>query len=202
MKRKMRKIEAVYKIGRLVFTTREIAGLAGASVSSTVQALRRLEEKGITKNILRGVWGMVNDRRFSPFFIVPFLNPNHRAYVSFISALHSHGVISQIPQVITVASTAHSGRVLTPVGTYHIHQISPDFFDGFEWHESGDYLIAEPEKALVDCLYLASRKKRQFAHFPELDMSILKRKKVFAWAQKIKDKRVRKFVISRIKDYD
>src|SRR3989338_8975906 len=93
MKRKMSTIEAVYKIGRLVFTTREIAGLAGASVSSTVQALRRLEEKGITKNILRGVWGMVNDRRFSPFFIVPFLNPNHRAYVSFISALHSHGEI-------------------------------------------------------------------------------------------------------------
>ncbi len=185
-------IQAINKTGRLVFTTREIATIRGSSVSSNTQCLNRLEKQGIVMKIVQGVWGVTGDKRFSPFLVVPYLNPAHRSYVSFLSALHIYGIISQIPQVMTIASTAHSKRIRTPVGTYQTHQISPDFFDGFDWNSSGDYLIASPEKALVDCLYLASRKGKQYAHFPELDFGELNRKKVMDWIRRIKDTRIRK----------
>jgi predicted transcriptional regulator of viral defense system len=187
-------IQVIYEIGRLVFTTREVAGIRGASISSSVQILERLEEQGIVKKIIQGVWAVTRDKRFSPFFVIPHLFQNHRAYLSFISALHAHGVISQIPQVITVASTAHSKKIRTPVGTYLVHRISPEFFDGFDWNEGKDYLIASPEKAFVDCLYLASRKRRQYAQFPELDLSNVNYKKVMEWIEKIRDTRIRKSV--------
>jgi len=199
MKSKMDIVQAVHKIGRLAFTTREIAGLTGTSLASASQGLGRLEDKGIIRRILQGLWGFVDDPRFSPFLVIPFLSPTHRAYLSFISALHSHGVISQIPQVITVASTAHSKLVKTPVGTFEIHQIAPNFFTGFDWHASGNYLIASPEKALADCLYLASRKKRGFAHFPELDLGLLSRRRTEGWVRQIRDARIRTSAITRLR---
>lgn len=192
-------LRSIYKIDRLVFTTREMAVLANTSLSSATQSLKRLEEKGIIQKIIQGVWGLTADKRFSPYLVIPFLNQQHRSYLSFISALHNHGVISQIPQIITVAGTAHSRIIKTPVGMFHVHQISPGFFDGFGWHGSGDYLIAEPEKAFVDCLYLSSRKGRSYSHFPELDLSRFDMKKVKNWVEKISNNKIRQSVLAKIK---
>jgi hypothetical protein len=97
-------------------------------------------------------------------------------------------------RVITVASTAHSKRIRTPIGFYVIHQLSPDFFHGCDWNAGKEYLIATPEKALVDCLYLASRKGRQYAHFPELDLDRISKEKTMAWTAKIRDARIRQAV--------
>lgn len=191
-------IEAIYKLKRLLFTTREVATISGSSVSSTTQSLNNLAAKGIVKKIIQGLWGMTNDERFSQFLIIPFLAPNHRSYLSFTSALHAHGIIGQIPQIVTIATTAHSKIVRTSVGTFDLHQIAPDFFDGFEWSNRHDYLIATKEKALVDCLYLASRRRRSFANFPELDKKLLNKKLCLEWVERIRDPRIRKSVSMRL----
>ncbi|PIR17849.1 MAG: hypothetical protein COV46_02450 [Deltaproteobacteria bacterium CG11_big_fil_rev_8_21_14_0_20_49_13] len=190
-------IQAIHHIGRLVFTTREIAGLTSGSMSSTTQSLKRLEQQKVIKKIFQGVWAFAYDKRFSPFLIIPYLMPNHRAYLSFISALHIHGVIGQIPQVITVASTGHTKVIKTPVGTFDVHQMSPDLFAGFDWDGSGGYLLAEPEKAFVDCLYLASRKGRRFGNFPEINTERLDQKLLKGWMRKINDKKIRSAVLNR-----
>jgi hypothetical protein len=45
----------------------------------------------------------------------------------------------------------------------------PFFFFGFNWKKDGEeFLIAEPEKALADCIYISTYKKKQFSNFPEL----------------------------------
>ena len=117
----------------------------------------------------------------------------HRAYVSFISALHLYGIIEQIPQVVTLATTAHTKTIRTKAGIFRLHQMHPSFFDGFGWYKgAGSFLIAEPEKALVDSLYLSTRKKKQFGYFPELyfpeSFSFQKAKK---WVKKISDYKIR-----------
>jgi len=66
---------------------------------------------------------------------------------------------------------------------------------GFDWHGADDYLVAEPEKALVDCLYLASRKGRNFKYFPEMDMKQLKTRSIKHWVDLIKNERIRKAVL-------
>ncbi len=155
--------KAIQQIERPVFSTREISSLCETSLSSASQALGRLEKQGLLTRAARGVWCVTTDPRFTSFQLVPFLAGNHQAYVSFFSALHLHGMIEQIPQVVYAATTAHTRRRMTPVGAFSFHRMSPYFFSGYDWYRGGrSFLIASPEKGLVDCLYLSSRKGKRF----------------------------------------
>ena len=88
----------------------------------------------------------------------------------------------------------------TKAGVFSIHQIAPTFFAGFDWYKGeGSFLIAEPEKALIDSLYLSSRKKKQFGHFPELYLpSGFSFKKAEQWAGRIQEKTMRLYVLKRL----
>src|SRR3989338_1136049 len=142
----------IKKINRLIFTTAELSAISGKSLSATVQSLNHLEKQGVILKIYRGIWAEANES-LSAYGIIPFLFPRHQAYLSFIGALHVYGIIEQIPQVITVASISHTKEIATKLGVFSVHQISHNFFKGFDWHKKkGDFLIAEPEKALIDCL--------------------------------------------------
>lgn len=182
----------IKKLKRPVFTTHELSSLSGKTLSSTTQALNLLEKQGLIFKLCRGIWAESLDEHISPYMIIPFLFPRHRAYVSFISALHLYGIIEQIPQVVTLASTVHTKKVPTKIGVFSIHRIAPSFFDGFVWYkETASFLIAEPEKALVDCLYLSARKKKQFTYFPELHFpKSFNFKKAKEWTRKIHDTKI------------
>ena len=194
-------LAAIKKLGRPFFTTHELCLCGTGSASNTVQALGHLVRQGVVMKVARGVWLLEGEKdKISPYAVAALLSPRHRVYVSFTSALHLHGMIEQIPQTITLASTGHTRTLRTRMGTFCIHRISPDFFKGFDWYRGGgSFLIAAPEKALVDCLYLASRRKRQFGHFPELHFP---RSFSFAgvrrWVREIPNKRVRAAVQKRL----
>jgi predicted transcriptional regulator of viral defense system len=178
--------------------------MSGKSLSVVTQALNYLETQGAIFKIYRGVWAEQGSKSLSPYQAIQFLFPRHRAYVSFISALHLYGIVEQIPQVINLASTAHTKSIRTRIGDFSVHRIAAPFFNGFGWYgKGGDFLIAEPEKALVDCLYLSSRRKRQFGYFPELHFP--KRfsfKKAERWAREIPDIRIRAHVQKRLKEIE
>ena len=181
----------IKKIGRPIFTTAELVAMSGKSPSTVSRSLRYLDRQGAVYQVYRGIWAETN-RPVSAFSVIPFLQPRRRAYLSFISALHLYGIIEQIPQVITLASSGHTGKITTAVGVFSVHQITPRFFKGFDWYKgTGDFLIAEPEKALIDCLYLAGYKKRQFAHFPELAWpETFSFKKARAWIEEIPNPKI------------
>lgn len=190
----------IKKINRPIFTTAELSAVSGKSLSTTIQALNYLQKQGVVLKIYRGIWAELTHKPLSSYGVIPFLFPHNRAYVSFISALHLYDIIEQIPQVITLASTMHTKTITTKLGTFFIHQITPSFFDGFGWYKNkGDFLIAEPEKALIDCLYLAGYKKKQFASFPELhfpkSFSFRKAKK---WVKKIPNSKIRVFAQQKL----
>ena len=86
-----------------------------------------------------------------------------------------HGVISQISSRIQVASTGHSRELKSVVGDFEFLQLNPKYFNcGIEWttHQH-PYAMACPEKALLDCLYISSKKGKRFRHFSELDLNYL-----------------------------
>jgi len=184
------------KLRQQVFTTREIALLSGKSLSAVTQTLNNLARKGIVTKIYRGVWIRESGDAVSPFAIIPHLFPGQRVYVSFISALHLYGIIEQIPQVITLASTAHARKIDTRIGVFHTYHITPSFFAGFGWYKgNGSFLIAEPEKAFVDCLYLSAYKQKMFVHFPELSFpASFSFRRVRGWIDRIQSKTTRAYV--------
>jgi len=191
---------SIKKMGRPVFTTHELISVSGKSASTVTQCLNRLVRQGLLVKIYRGVWAEPGIRMISPFEIIPYLFPRQRVYVSFISALHLAGVVEQIPQIITLASTSHTRTVRTKAGVFSVHQIAPAFFDGFDWYQKeGCFVIAFPEKALIDSLYLSSRKKKQFGSFPELHFSRqFSFKRALQWAQCIPERRIRRYVLEKL----
>ena len=91
-------------------------------------------------------------------------------YVSCISALYLHGMISQIPQEIHVTVRSKRAPLRTPVGRYRFHQIAPTLFGGAEPGDAvARFHLATPAKALVDTFYVAVHRGRAFAHLPEID---------------------------------
>lgn len=191
----------IKKLDRKVFTTHELAAVSGKSKSTVVQSLNRLVRQGLLMKVYRGVWGESGAKGLSVFDVIPCLFPRQRVYVSFITALHLHGMIEQIPQVITLASTSHTRTIRTKAGVFSVHQITPRFFDGFDWYKGeGSFLIAEPEKAFIDSLYLSGRKKKQFGHFPELHIPPeFSFKKATRWAKRISEEKIRRYVLERLK---
>lgn len=192
----------IKQLKRPVFTTHELSLASGKSLSVTTQALNNLEANGLVAKIYRGIWAEAGNESLSPYAVISSLFPVHRAYVSFISALHLYGIIEQIPQVITLASTAHTKIIRTKTGIYHIHRIVPSFFTGFIWYKgTGSFLIAEPEKALVDSLYLSACRKKQYGYFPELYFpKSFSFRKVKEWAKKIPALKIRSCVQRKINE--
>ncbi len=185
-------------LGRQIFTARELSAVSGRSASVVSQGLAFLQKQGLAVKVAHGVWASGSSMP-SPYAVIPYLFPRQRVYVSFTSALHLHGIIEQIPQVITLASVAHTREINTNAGNYLAHHLAPSFFTGFNWHEKGGFLIAEPEKALVDCLYVSAFRNRQFSHFPELIFpAAFSFKRAVAWAALIKNGAALKHALKRL----
>jgi len=187
----------VAALGRKVFTSGELALFSGRSRSVVSQGLAVLERRGLALKLGHGLWSAGAEPP-AVYQVAPHLLRGSRVYVSFTSALHLHGAISQIPQVVTLASTAHGRAMITAAGTFRIHKIAPELFAGFEWDEVRGFPLASPEKALVDCLYISAFRKKRFSYFPELDLSGLDRGKAAGWAAFVKNPMARAHVLARL----
>jgi predicted transcriptional regulator of viral defense system len=90
----------------------------------------------------------------------PFLVANRivrASYVSRQSALAYHGLIPEHVPVVTSVTTSRPGRWENSLGMFEYRHIKTDFFYGYGTFELGDEqaaLVATPEKALLDLLYL------------------------------------------------
>lgn len=190
----------IKKLKRRVFTTREISAISDKSPSAVIQALNFLQKQNLVFKIYRGIWAEVTDKPLSPYWVIPFLPVQSRCYLSFISALNIYGIIEQIPQIITLASLGHTRKISTKVGTFSFYQIKPYFFKGFNWHKKEtNFLIAEPEKALADCLYISAYKKKQFSYFPELSFpKTFSFKKARKWINQIPNDKVKTYAQKRL----
>jgi predicted transcriptional regulator of viral defense system len=166
----MRAIDAFVELrafGRPVLTTEDAALRMRTTLSAATRTLQCLAARGLIARLRHGLWAV--DPSMDPLVLPEYLTAPLPSYVSFQSALYFHGLISQIPQVIYVASLARTRRVTTTFATYSIHQLAPELFGGYETTEA-NVKMGTPEKALVDLLYLAAARSRLFAALPEIEL--------------------------------
>jgi len=157
----------------IVFTTRDYANYASLSISAASKKLARLKENKLLTRVTKGVWANTSSPYFHPISCVPCLLGKERGYVSFLTALHFHGLISQIPKTIQIATTGHSRTLDSTVAHYEFIQVKPELMQqGITWTETQlPYSLATAEKALIDVLYIATRKNRRFISLPELTLT-------------------------------
>ena len=157
----------------IVFTTRDYANYANLSVSAASKKLTRLKENKLLTHVTKGVWANTSNPYFHPVSCVPCLLGKEQGYVSFLTALHFHGLLSQIPKTIQIATTGHSRKLDSTVAHYEFIQVKPELMQqGITWTETQlPYSLATAEKALIDALYIATRKNRRFISLPELTLT-------------------------------
>ena len=172
----MNQVEALARIGSLgqpVFQTKDVAAAAGVTATNANKIATRLAASGFLIRLARGRWMLT--REPNKLLVPEELTAPYPAYISLQTALYHHAMVSQIPTVTYVVSLAKTRRYQTPIGTFSIHHVAPDFFFGFE-RDRTNVPIAVPEKALLDVLYLSQTKTRLFVRLPELDLP-----KNFSW---------------------
>lgn len=154
------------------FTTRTYATSNGISLASASKRLGTLARHGQIERLTRGLWIVPDHPHFSLYGCVPLLLGREVGYVSFLSALQLHGMISQIPKAIQVATTGPPRTLATRRGRFEFFQLHPRMMGaGVEWREAPlPFRLASAEKALLDTFYLSTRKGRRFRVLPEIEL--------------------------------
>ena len=155
-----------------LFTIRALKDLIEVKKESTFfDILRRLlknevllkVEKG--KYLLKGV--KIHDFTLANFIYQP-------SYISFESALNFYGILSQFPYEIASSTSKKTAQKTIEGKSFVYIHIKKDLFWGYE--KNNNFLIALPEKALLDQMYLASKGLRSLS-LDEYDFSRINTKK-------------------------
>lgn len=164
------------------FTTRTYALFLGKAVAASSRKLKDRAKAGEIVQVTRGLWANRHHPDFTPYGAIPYLLDTELGYLSFLSALHRHDLISQIPTSIQIATTGR-GRILkSPIGEFRFFQMKPEIMrEGVNTFEGAlTYNMASPEKALLDTFYLVTKKGKRFKRLPEIELNSFSEKKFLA----------------------
>ncbi len=117
----------------------------------------------------------------------PFLIANHlqrASYASLQSALAYYSLIPETVHTTVSVTTGRPDRFETPLGTYEFRHIKTDLLFGYQMIDLGGQsaLVATPEKALLDLIYLQPGgetqnylKELRLQNIERLDLDLLKK---------------------------
>ncbi len=136
-----------------VFTANDLRLLSNSRKAPSLHtALHRLVGRGVLRRIGKGLFARAQIP-IDPFQLANVLR--RPSYVSLESALNLHGILVQTPRMVTSVTTGRPVH-LDAVGHEFIYRhLNRRLWFGFE--RNGAFLMATPEKAFLDWLYLASR---------------------------------------------
>lgn len=159
----------------------EVSGLFGIEKENTVyKLLQRWEKYGVVARLTKGLYRVV-DTNMDDFEVANrLIEPS---YVSLETALNFYGILSQFPYVITSVTTRKAKRVIVEGKEYEYTKLANNLYWGYEKTDS--WLMAVPEKAVVDQLYLVAKGLRS-APVDEWDMSLVNKSRLADYCRRIK----------------
>lgn len=119
--------------------------------------LTRWVNNGRIYQLRRGLYSIAppyQKNKPHPFLIANFLQ--RASYVSLQSALAFYSLIPEIVNTTVSVTTGRPDRLETPLGLYEFRHIKTDLLFGYQMTDLGGQsaLVAIPEKALLDLIYL------------------------------------------------
>ena len=153
--------------------------------------ISRLVESGLLKRIKKGVY-YLEGREPDSFEIANVLY--EPSYLSLETALNYYGILVQTPYIIFSITTKRAKRVIFNNIEYHYLQINRKYFKGYT--KEKNFLIATPEKALVDTLYFMALGKTK-VDIDELNLEVIDKNILKSYISEI-DNRVFKRFINRV----
>ncbi len=129
--------------------------------------IKRMLQKDLITPVKPGVY-YLNDSPPTAYQIAQILVP--QSYISLETALNHYGILSQFPTIITSVTPTKTKQFDRDI-VYSYAHISPQLFHSYSNIDGA--LMATPEKALIDYLYLASKGLRN-PNIEEFDLSMIK----------------------------
>lgn len=164
------------------FTSEDLGKILGRSGEGFNTTVKRLTDKGVLERLRKGIYRLTT----SSWDLERIANQlYYPSYLSFSSALSRYGVIGQVPYSLTFATTRKSKTMDLGGKEVVYSQIKPELYFGYQLVERMN--IADPEKALLDQLYLAALGKAK-VDFEELTLTDLDKKRWGEYAKRFPDR--------------
>lgn len=141
-------------------------------LSTFFKLVKRLVTEGILVKLEKGKY-ILQNASVHDFKLANVLYTS--SYISFESALNFYGVLSQFPYEISSATVSKPLKKNVLGKTFSYVHLKKDLFWGYEKKDS--FLIATPEKALMDQIYLAAKGVKAI-NLDEFDYSAIDKKRV------------------------
>ncbi len=158
-------LNKIIKSNRYLFSSKDIQEVFGIKSKRTLEdVVRKFVDEDILTRLERGKY-LLTDANVSDFEIAQFLySPS---YISFETALNYHGILSQFPVEITSATTKFPTQKIIIDKLYSYSKIKINLFTGY--YKEKNALIAYPEKALFDQLYMIAKGLKTEEYLDEMD---------------------------------
>jgi predicted transcriptional regulator of viral defense system len=166
-----------------ILRTDELAQKYGIIPAAVTQALARQERRELVEHVSNKIYYNWLALDGSTRDLVNVLREN--AYVSLESGLREYGISTQSPRTLTCVTTERPKEFKARTIAISYRSISARLHWGFvrKTTRYGSYLIAEPEKAILDWIYLGFQNGAAPA-LDELDFSIVDRPKLLNYARR------------------
>jgi len=170
-------IKKLQNFNRDYFTISDLEKITGLARPSLRVALSRFTERGVLIRLKRGVY-VLSDSSFKIEKIANQLY--YPSYLSFQSALSYYGILSQLPYTQNFATTKPPKRFTLGETEIEFRQLKKELYFGYVLKDN--IYIAEPEKALLDQLYMVSIGKATLT-VKELDLRTIKKSVLKKYAE-------------------
>lgn len=169
------------------FTARELASLFSMSPRKSLYYLEHGLQTDLFTKLKRGLYSLKTDPPIEQEVANQLYRPS---YLSYEYALAYYNILPEMVYDVTSATTKSTRSFAVGEKTYSYTSIKAIAYTGYEQKTIDDqrFLIAEPEKALVDYLYLVTLGRRQAND--RLDIRRLDIKKVKTYAKLFKRKKL------------
>jgi len=161
----------------------DLAKRRGLPETTVRVALNRCESRGLVEHVSSRTYINRLNQQFSPRDLANILRPE--SYISLESALVDRGITSQTPAILTCVTIGYPKTFKSRSATIAYRRIAKNLFWGFEEKLTryNKYRIAEPEKALLDWIYL-SRQEGLPTPLDELNLQFLDFGKLRKYAER------------------
>jgi hypothetical protein len=201
------------------FTTRDFENIFRTSPTKAKYFLETQTYEGLLTRLKKGIYALKTDLPSAEEIANSLYKPS---YISFDYALAYYGFIPEMPYTITSATTKPTRDFVANNRGFSFFTIKPEAYTGYRLikttrrtslkgedlyfsemksnAEVGAFLMAEPEKALVDYLYFVSLGKKMLNDRLFIEPGAIEERKLFEYARLYNRKSLIKLVERTLHD--
>lgn len=189
--KQLKALQTLQASGKKVFTSADLQKILQTNTDAYAYVLAgKLVKEGVLERVSKGYYILTSNRP-SDFEVANILY--RPSYVSLDSALNYYGILVQSPQQVMSVTSKRATNIENNGKTFAYMHLDQKYFTDYQ--KTDDFLIASPEKALVDAMFFTALGRSSLS-IEELNLQSVNKKKVREIASRITNKAFKNYFAS------